>query len=549
MFCTEKTVRLIFGARITPMTFVSEFFRTLVALRLDALALVIGTVAACVASRRYLVKRRAWRDLSAAEFASPVLIAICGGVLAETAPLLASRFASPEHLAAVRALLLLGAAAPIAVLLSCTVRIALLRAQVRAHADVEQQFQQARLAADNASRAKGDFLAVMSHEIRTPLNAVIGFAHLLAESRLDEAQRGYVSTITSEGRRLSGLIDDILDLTKIEEGRLALERLPFSPVEVAQEVLRLFGPQAAQKQLDLRFEAQIAGPLLVTGDPLRFRQILVNLIGNAIKFTAHGSVTIYLNWAPPGGQAPHGLVNVRVSDTGIGIPEEKLANLFQMFVQADSSTTRRFGGTGLGLAICRRLVRLMGGEISVESTAGSGSIFSFSVPFSPVASPLTAETLGVEPEIRPVRSRPPRILIVDDLETNRFLLEVFLRRNGFEPELAANGEEALRLAGERAYDAILMDLQMPDIDGYLVTQRIRLTEPAGHRTPIIALTATTSKGTREKCLAAGMDEHLTKPLDLRRFIGILDTLLAPQAAPLAKSGPAASALAHHERQP
>ncbi|HEY1111805.1 MAG TPA: ATP-binding protein, partial [Opitutaceae bacterium] len=345
------------------MSLVSEFLRGFAALRLDALLLLGGTVAACIASRRYLVRRRAGEELPLVECVSPVLIAACGGLVAEAAPLILSGATSPMQLVAMRSILLIGAAAPIAVLLSYTVRVALLRAQVREHADVETQFQQAKLAADNASRAKGDFLAVMSHEIRTPLNAVIGFAHLLAESRLDEAQRGYVSTITSEGRRLSGLIDDILDITKIEEGRLALERLPFAPVEVAQEVLRLFGPQAAQKQLDLRFEAQLAGPLLVTGDPLRFRQILVNLIGNAIKFTAQGSVTLYLHWAPPGGQTPHGLVNVRVSDTGIGIPEEKLANLFQMFVQADSSTTRRFGGTGLGLAICRRLVRLMGGEI------------------------------------------------------------------------------------------------------------------------------------------------------------------------------------------
>jgi signal transduction histidine kinase/ActR/RegA family two-component response regulator len=407
--------------------------------------------------------------------------------------------------------------------LALTAFVGVTRRRSRAQHETERQLHEAKIAADEASRAKSDFLAVMSHEIRTPLNAVMGFANLLAESRLDDAQRGYLATITSEGARLSSLVNDLLDLSKIEEGRLVLERLPFAPAEVAHEVLRLLQPRAQEKKIDLHFEAQLAGPLLVAGDPLRFRQILVNLVDNAIKFTPQGTVTLFLQWQPgPAGTAA-GELSVRVRDTGIGIPPEKIGDLFQKFMQADTSMTRRYGGTGLGLAICQRLVALMGGQIRVESKLGHGSDFIFNLPLVPVALP--PETGLGEVEAYPLPACPPRVLVVDDMETNRFLLEVFLRRNGFEPALASGGEEAVRMATRERFDAILMDLQMPDIDGYTATQRIRAAEPAGQHTVIIALTATIARGTREKCLAAGMDEHLTKPLDLRKFKHLLHKLI------------------------
>jgi CheY-like chemotaxis protein len=374
----------------------------------------------------------------------------------------------------------------------------------------------------------------MSHEIRTPLNAVMGFANLLAESRLDDAQRGYVATIMTEGARLGSLINDILDITKIEKGRLILERLPFAPAETVQEVLRLLSPRAAEKNLELRFEAHLAGPLLVGGDPLRFRQIIVNLVDNAIKFTPRGSVTVFMSWnAPAGGAAQDGELAIRVSDTGIGIAPDKVKGLFRMFVQADTSTTRRYGGTGLGLAICQRLVMLMGGEITARSTQGEGSEFSFKLPLPLFSHPIESTPAAPDPGRK--RTRPPRILIVDDLETNRLLLEFFLRHNGFDPHIAPGGEEAVRLAAESHYDAILMDLQMPDVDGYTATKRIRAAEPRGRHTVIIALTASVTRGTREKCLAAGMDEHLTKPLDLRRFKVLLNSLIgeeSPTSVPL-----------------
>ena len=275
--------------------------------------------------------------------------------------------------------------------------------------------------------------------------------------------------------------------------------------------------------------------MLIAGDPLRFRQVLLNLIDNAIKFTAQGSVTLFLHWTPPARAESQGQLAVRVQDTGIGIPAEKLKNLFQKFMQADTSTTRRYGGTGLGLAICQRLVALMGGEIAVRSEPGEGTGFSFTIPAASVAPP--EEMLVAPAEPSSPSAHRPRILIVDDMDTNRFLLEVFLTRNGFEPELAAGGAEAIRLAGAKKYDAILMDLQMPDVDGFTATQRIRAAEPPGHRTPILALTACITKGTREKCLAMGMDEYLTKPLDLRKFKALLERFI-PSASQTPAQPPA-----------
>ena len=432
-------------------------------------------------------------------------------------------------IASSRMLVLGPALALLGSLLGLTAFVGITRRRYREHHETERQLHEAKIAADEASRAKSDFLAVMSHEIRTPLNAVMGFANLLGESRLDDAQRGYVATITSEGARLGSLVNDLLDLSKIEEGRLVLERLPFAPAEVAHEVLRLLQGRAQEKKIELRFEAQLAGPLLVAGDPLRFRQILVNLIDNAIKFTPQGIVILFLHWEPGTGGMGAGELSVRVRDTGIGIPPEKIGQLFQKFMQADTSMTRRYGGTGLGLAICQRLVSIMSGQIRVESKLGQGSDFIFSIPLVPVALPPESPATEPEPLVAPVR--PPRILVVDDMETNRFLLEVFLRRNGFEPALASGGEEAVRLSSHERFDAILMDLQMPDVDGYTATQRIRAAEPPGHHTVIIALTATIARGTREKCLAAGMDEHLTKPLDLRKFKQLLHKLIAGGAAP------------------
>ena len=499
--------------------------------RVDAIGLALLALAGCVFCRRYVGRHGAIRDLSRFSCATAVAVVVAGALLAEWTTLVLGYPASATIATVMiaRATVLGAAALSCAVLLIAAARLALLRAELRAHAETGRQLRQAKQEADEASRAKSDFLAVMSHEIRTPLNAVMGFASLLAESRLDESQQGFVTTIINEGRRLGSLINDVLDLTKIEKGRLSLERLPFAPVESVHDVLRLLGPRAAEKEIELRFEAHIAGPLLVAGDPLRFRQVLVNLVDNAIKFTTHGSVTIFLEWSPPMGGLPHGRMAIRVCDTGIGIPAEKISDLFQMFTQADTSTTRRYGGTGLGLAICQRLVVLMGGTITAASKLGVGSEFSVVLPLAPFALSEEAAVAASGPPFP--RGQNPRILVVDDLETNRFQLAVFLKNIGYDPRFATGGEEAVRLANDNHYDAILMDLQMPDVDGYTATRRIRATEAPGRHIPIVALTASMTKGTREKCLAAGMDEHMTKPLDVRKFRMLLDSLSSAAAVP------------------
>lgn len=514
----------------TPGSMLSEFLR----LRLDAVLLGVLSLTACLFCRTFVRRRSAGKNFSRVACLLVATFVLAGFGLAEWVTALAGdqpAVGSLSSLLALRTLVLGGTAFLVAVLLVSSTLVALMRAEILRHADTERYLERARAAADEASRAKSDFLAVMSHEIRTPLNAVMGFANLLGGTKLDETQRGYLSTITGEGARLGELINDVLDLSKIEEGRLVLERVPFAPAESAHEVLRLLSARAIEKGLDLRFEAQLAGPLLIAGDPLRFRQILLNLVDNALKFTPSGSVTLFLVWTPPAAGTAQGRLAVRVRDTGIGISPEKRKNLFHRFMQADASTTRRYGGTGLGLAICQRLVALMGGEITVSSTPGEGTEFSFSLPATSVAPPVDETPAAEAPASSPTHR--PHILVVDDMETNRFLLEVFLTRNGFEPELAAGGEEAVRLATTRRYDAILMDLQMPDLDGYIATQRIRAAEPPGQHTPIIALTASIAKGTREKCLAAGMDEHLTKPLDLKKFKHLLTGFIAAgaQAAP------------------
>ena len=520
-----------------------ELLERLLRYRLDSLVVVAMTLVAFLLCRQHVQRRRP-RELFPWSFCLIAMaLAVGGALLAEWATQLAGELApvgSLSALAALRATLIGGAVVVIAILLAATTKVILLQAELRARIAAESQLLAAKAAADDANRAKDEFLAVMSHEIRTPLNAVIGFANLLASSKLDEVQRSYVATLTNEGERLSALVNDVLDLTKIAEGHLVLERLPFAPAETAHEVLRLLGARALEKDVELRFEAQLAGPLLVSGDPLRFRQILLNLLDNAIKFTPRGSVTLFLRWTPPAAGGAPGHLAVRVHDTGIGIPPDKQRNIFQMFMQADTSTTRRYGGTGLGLAICQRLVALMGGEISVVSTAGEGSEFSFTIPATPIGLP--AETATVEIHPATPASPRPRILIVEDMETNRFLLEVFLTRNGFAPTLASGGEEAIRLAAAERFTAILMDLHMPGLDGYTTARRIRAAEPPGDHTPIIALTAFVAKGTREKCLAAGMDEYLPKPLDLARFGALLGNYSARPPAPMPTAAPAAASL-------
>ncbi|MDP3072503.1 MAG: ATP-binding protein [Opitutaceae bacterium] len=350
------------------MAALAEFYASVARLHLDALLVVAAATTGWLVSRRSVARQGTTHDLSGLLCGLALAAALAGALLASLAEPALARLA------------ILGLAAALsAALLASAQHIAALRTQLRGRDQAERQLLQARASADEANQAKSDFLAVMGHEIRTPLNAVMGFANLLRESRLDDTQRSYVTTILGEGARLGSLMNDILDLTKIERGRLTLEHVPFGPAETAQDVVRLFAPRAAQRQLELRFVPELSDPLIVEGDPMRFRQILVNLVDNALKFTPHGSVTVGMAWTPPVAGATQGCLTVRVTDTGIGIPRNKIGGLFQMFTQGDTSTARRYGGSGLGLAICQRLAHLMEGEITVSSESGIGTEFTVTV--------------------------------------------------------------------------------------------------------------------------------------------------------------------------
>jgi signal transduction histidine kinase/CheY-like chemotaxis protein len=400
-------------------------------------------------------------------------------------------------------------------------------------AEQTRELEQAREDALGAARAKSEFLANMSHEIRTPMTAILGFADALhddlgEQGASPEAHRA-LATIRRNSEHLLAVLNDILDLSKIEAGKLELEEIPCSPAELVLDAVGLLRARATEKRLELTVDLAENMPAAIATDPTRVRQILLNLIGNAIKFTEAGSVRVHARIEYALGDRAGWLV-IEVADTGIGISPEQRARLFSPFTQADTSTSRRFGGTGLGLAICSRVVELLGGSIEVESEPGRGSTFRVALPATPIAISPRARVARPESTERASRGLVGHVLLAEDGPDNQVLFRRVLERAGLRVELVADGRSACAAAlsawrdGE-PFDVILMDMQMPELDGYSATAELRR---AGYPGAIVALTAHAMSGDRERCLAAGCDGYLTKPIQR-------DLLLDTVARHLAKA--------------